>query len=575
MTKKLIITRVSKSFDPLGQEVLGPWCFVGSEDIYPEWENLEFVDAFTDIKQLETEETNCRKLSAVLCTKFGKKLNEKHNKSYSFSFWRLILISWILSSVQGLWTRYRHIERFVEKKKGQTFEVLLAPKSVPEKFTGFLEFQHCQRRSPRFDFWLSSMVLRSIAPENWVLVEPDPKLGWECFIDIPEAKPLRTLEQRSILGALARSLMGRLRFDFVPGTSFSKIPLSLFLSLMPKRADSETNYSFPDETIVQEFPEIFIDLLNTFLEQTIPAAYGVGFKELDNKALKKNYTARRIFIGNYMPTNELRRFEAAHAMERGEKLVSVQHGGGYGIARNNSWVAELEYPLHAFFSWGWLKHGDYRGNFIPLPSPWLSRYENKHKELNNNILMPGTKTDLGDVRPFGPRPKDWISYRKDKLQFIEKLEGSLQDNLFYYPYNRGTTDLLEETYIREKGGQVKLAGSGLNRDMLRCRLLVLDHPGTTLHLSMAANVPTICFWNPKTFYTSEDAERFFNLFREEGILFSSPKAAAEAANKNWNNINCWWESDRVQSVRREWCKSHSRTSKVWWWYWARELFALR
>ena len=79
MTKKLIITRVSKSFDPLGQEVLGPWCFVGSEDIYPEWENLEFVDAFTDIKQLETEETNCRKLSAVFCTKFGKKLNEKHN----------------------------------------------------------------------------------------------------------------------------------------------------------------------------------------------------------------------------------------------------------------------------------------------------------------------------------------------------------------------------------------------------------------------------------------------------------------------------------------------------------------
>ena len=52
----------------------------------------EFVDAFTDIKQLETEETNCRKLSAVLCTKFGEKLNKQHNKSYSFSFWRLILI---------------------------------------------------------------------------------------------------------------------------------------------------------------------------------------------------------------------------------------------------------------------------------------------------------------------------------------------------------------------------------------------------------------------------------------------------------------------------------------------------
>ena len=52
-------------------------------------------------------------------------------------------------------------------------------------------------------------------------------------------------------------------------------------------------------------------------------------------------------------------------------------------------------------------------------------------------------------------------------------------------------------------------------------------PGHYVALKYGNQCTHYLFLNPKTFYASADAERFFNLFRDEGILFSSPKTAAE------------------------------------------------
>ena len=145
---------------------------------------------------------------------------------------------------------------------------------------------------------------------------------------------------------------------------------------------------------------------------------------IDDKEKSKNLKVSpgRILVDNFMPSSEEKRLKYARALDGGEKFISVQHGSGYGTTLFDCWSAEFEYPFHAFFTWGWKTHGNLRGNFFPLPSPFLGRVKNKHKERNNTIVMAGTKIDLRDSRLIGPRPIQWLKYRESKKDFINSLD---------------------------------------------------------------------------------------------------------------------------------------------------------
>lgn len=575
MYNRLIISQIDRTFDPEVDVPLGPWCFIGAEKIYPSWVDLDFVDVFRSAEDLDEAEIKCRRLAVFLISKWTTSLNQKHKVNYSSTYWRFVLISWMLSSVQGLWNRYKHIDTFIDKYAGHSLEVELAPATVPQKFSGFIEFQHHQRRSCKFDCWVSSLIIRKLAPNTWTIMEPNRGRGWESLDHIPAAPPIKFLEKKSAMGTFSRKLFGRLRVDSVPGTKISKLFFSLLLRIIPEKGIGKNQYVFPTENVSEEFPPKFIEVLDFFLESTLPDSYGSSFLTLDKKALKKEFSTGRIFIGNNMPHSEVKRLELAHALERGEKLISVQHGSGYGVSRNLSWAAEFEYLFYAFLTWGWTEHGTYSGNFIPLPSPLLSKYRNKHKEKNTSLIMVATKIDLRDVRPFAGRALDWIAYRSMKLDFIEGLDLAPKNNLVYYAYTRGNMDLDDVNFLDTKLKGLRVVSKGLNKDMINCRLLLLDHPGTTLHISLAANVPTVCYWNPDSFHFAAQAEPYFELLRQCNMLFNGPVAAAEHINKVWPNIDSWWLSDDVQNARESWSNNFARTDRFWWWAWIKALVKLQ
>ena len=191
--------------------------------------------------------------------------------------------------------------------------------------------------------------------------------------------------------------------------------------------------------------------------------------------------------------------------------------------------------------------------------------------------MVATKMDnLRDIKVFeNLRPLDWIAYRSMKLDFIEGLDLAPKNNLIYYAYTRGNMDLDDVNFLDTKLKGLRVVPKGLNKDMINCRLLLLDHPGTTLHISLAANVPTVCYWNPDSFYIAAQAEPYFELLRQCNMLFNDPIAAAEHINKIWPNIDSWWLSDDVQNAREAWSNNFARTDRFWWWAWIKALVKLQ
>lgn len=149
-----------------------------------------------------------------------------------------------------------------------------------------------------------------------------------------------------------------------------------------RRLNGGVYFSLIDDNIRDLFPQTFLAGLDAYLKATLPMSYGERYLKLEEKAKQENTYPGRIFVGNFMPSDEQRRLEFTHAVEAGEKFVSSQHGAGYGTARYSSLAAEFEYVYHAFLTWGRKAHDDFRGKFFPVSSPHLSKIKDAHREQN-------------------------------------------------------------------------------------------------------------------------------------------------------------------------------------------------
>ncbi len=566
-SRRLFISKVDSTFNPNADIAFGPWCFIGAEDIYSEWETIEFIDPFIEHKKLVEAERLSRRLADRLVPVWAVRLNERHGIDRSFDFWRFTLILWLLVSIQALWTRYRHAEKFIEKHGDQNLSVNLTDGGPPVRSQGFMDFQHQLRRNPQFEEWISSLVIRELAPDNWNLNTLDTAT--------PDSQPeLVSNERKSRLGAVVRKVFGRLPFDSAAGVKFAKIPFSIYLSMLPNKGRGAHHYNFDDATVLDAFPARFLDLLDRFLMATLPSDYDENFGDIYAEVMTATTKSGKIYIGGFMPSDERRRLELANAVDKGEKLVATQHGAGYGTSELLTWGVALEYPYHAMITWGWTEQSDFQGRFIRLPSPLLGRLRNKHREKNSRLIMPATKIDFRGTRLIEGRPQHMLQYRRDKITFIELLDTAPRRELVYYPYKRGKMDLEDETFLKRHINGLNLATGDLVADMLDCRLLVLDNGGTTLNLAMAANLPLVCYWNPDAWTYASQAQPYFDRLRKCGILHDTPAEAAAHINAHWNDIASWWRSETVQTAHKEWCKRYAYSKRFWWIDWMRALAAL-
>ena len=114
----------------------------------------------------------------------------------------------------------------------------------------------------------------------------------------------------------------------------------------------------------------------------------------------------------------------------------------------------------------------------------------------------------------------------------------------------------------------------LHTQTMKSKLLILNQPGTTFHIAMATNIPTICFWDPDFYKIDEYAKTYFDALFDVGIIFDNPIDASKKANKIWNDVNSWWQNPALQKVRSNWVWNYARTNNRWRREWIKTIWDL-
>ncbi|MDC0189688.1 LIC12162 family protein [Rhodospirillales bacterium] len=556
MINRLFLGPVDENFDFQMDVAAGPWCFIGRETTHPGWEDLDFVEPFDTPDKLVDADRMAAALVDTLAGNWAERLNTLHKIDRPVAFWYRYLLLWLSLGTTALWARWRNFEELVRRHGQKSLTVYVATDLGRREFADLTDFMQSLNFDPIVQFEIDSMIARSLAPPDWNLVESTSPLVHRTS---PSA-PIRGDETGSPVAVRMQKIIPRLPFDHLPGIRVAKLPLSLFVAMLPRSRVELPDYR-PSADKLADFSADFLALLDSVLTNMVPDTIGgANFCELDRVASSIRYFPGRLYIANTRSVIDRQRLIVAHALIAGERLVSIQHGGWDGTGGTIPWSRPTYAPDHAHLTWGWECQADLPVRGIPYLAPALAAFRNQHRQIRRELIFVGARIAVHGMRfDCVPRPREVIAYRKQKVRFFKELNPEIMSDTIYRPKPQGLSDLEDEAYVLRHIPDLPILAGDLNARMTSCRLVVLDHPGTALHFALAANIPVVCFWNWPDWALCKEAQPYFEALHEAGVLYTDAEAAAEHINSTWEDIPRWWSSRPVQGAVVAWRQRYART----------------
>lgn len=546
--KKLWLARIDDTFNPQKDILMGPWCLLGNEHYLNDYQKLNIIpDPFQTPEKLSYHEKITSDFALSFMPKLSDLLNDINKSSYSEKFWHTIAFNWLLHLVASTWEKQLRVNYILKKYNNDSIEISLIKNNISIEFKDTKSFYYDGIMGKKYNEWIYSYLLKNSLPNSW-------QTEWK---DGGRIKPVE-INNMKIKHKLAFSFSRWIPFSRILGIGkFESIIWTFLIRFKKIQKSVETHIQENKENLDSQIINLnWIELIN----RTLPENYkNIGPNTFKLKTLNK----RIYFIGSFPLFDEKLKLRIAKKVEKDTHIITTQHGGHYGTAKVFPIAPYLEYNQYAFFSWGWKNQDDYNGNIIALPSPFLSK--KKHVPQGNKIIFVSMGSKPIPTRIYAhPQPMQQIDIIHNRLNFLRTIKVEIRKNLLYKPYFY-SDKFFEDPglLLKEEFPNLKILNGKLHEKLLKCKLLILDHPGTTLNIALAANIPTICLWNPDAWRMCRQAEPYFKDLIKAGILFSNPIKAAKRVNDIFNDAQGWWNQEEIQIARKNWTWQFARTSKNW------------
>lgn len=578
---------------------LGPWCFLGSSEREELLDEYDFTKIFSGPNEIKVAADYILEYSLRLVSELAGELNRIHGRSYSVAYWHTLLMPWLLTVVQAYYERYKHLTRVIEEGGG--YIVMLMDTTILPKINGtreYIKFNY----TPEGNHYIFSVFLEKLLPVGWDVNPGVFRLDVnDPGLTDPGIKKSRDL--RRIISRELSLMMSRLSGIYIEGISgmgfFDKMFLS-FGGMLQRRGKRKELLPLPlhrkEDNLVGDCPgkekrcmrfshdvrkNTFEEVVAEQLPKLLPVIFFEEYFEKEKNAVtfirKMSGKVTKFVIGPLLGGYDPMKFIVAMHKEKGGRVYISQHGACYGTSLAFPFMAGIEYlNSDGFITWGWREHSNYPVKTIPLSSPMLSKVAGKvAKKDNGKIVLVGTLVRVfSDRMASNPQPCQCTSFRKSKVEFVENLPLSIRNNFYYRPYPSEVAGLMDEGYMKRAVPGIQILKGSLGAFLPSARCVVLDHPGTTLNITIAMNVPTVLFWDKEQWAMCSQAEAVFQHLREVDILHDTPKSAAIFVEENWHTLKLWWQSKKVQESRRYFCEHYARFNEKWRQEWISSLFGI-
>lgn len=580
---RLFTGLITDDFDSSKDLVMGPWCFQNKEE-GEKW-NIDRVKFENTFPPLEMEKY--AKLNYDLAYYFIQKnylsWNEKHALNVSVRYWELLLGDIIIHLLSLLLHRYFSIEKIIRKEKNNNLEVYILNFRDSFIFNSFNDFVHEGLQGQEVNAWVVARLIQRKKISQWKIIsyELDGEQKKEKFNEtrFTEVHSVQTERQvnfkakvRSFILMTLKKSKFRLRvFDVYGLSRVNRWILSAVLFFK-----KGSGFKLHDNLFTKEHKDMLEVLdIDYFFEKIVIRDIEKIKKDFTILLKNAEFQKRGIFIvgPDNLISNNIYFTKILVEYELGSQIISTQHGAGYGVTKISPYLTMAEYDLGAFITWGWKNIASSNSKFIALPSPYLNSFSKWQYNEKIKVVLVGALSRLFLFKLYTSYTgfeEGIIEYRFMKSKFISNLNEKLLNNFYYKPYSNNKSSLRDRDYFTSHFKDLKILEGHLHTHFKEVSLIILDHPGTTLNIAMAMNMPVICFWKKDDWLMDENAQPYFDELEKAGILFYDPILAAEKVNEVYESVVEWWSSKPVQTTRKKWADRYALTSRFWLlkWIWA-------
>jgi len=572
----LATTALSEFWDLYGRLLfLGPWCT--RHDQQDQWAHRDYLflpNPWDDRERLWQAAFYCQGVHDHLLGELSLWLNKVHQVNFGRRYWQILLSPWLSGFVDVFFDRYVHVnEAFSFCPELQTW--LLDER---EYFTPWdnVEFTALQT-GDIYNLQLYSQIITSISH------------------DFPMRKPLRSFVEpqqptrKTPLGWLKGALRklepliietGFLSKDVVLLKGNLSKRVQLRLALTPGFRGSFLYQHFPPGRVDHQHParrelaavtataDPFVRMLVQALPRNFPGLYLEGYQS-SRKLILDRYGSRNLpkLLLNWgdLRFHEYGKFLAGEMVERGGGIVDFQHGAGYGFSRLIGVERHTRQVSDKFYTWGWAGQEN-DPKLVDLPGAKLSLKSRQPGTSSRHrmIMVVGTIYPRFLYRfqsyPLGTQ---WLRYIQAIMEFIEAVGPPRQGVLSYRGWVNYGWGISEQ--VKERFPQVAVDhhDHSFRYQMNKSRVVVFDHLGTTFLETMAANVPSIIFFDRRHWGLRSEAQPYLDLLHRAGIFHDTPQSAARQVVRVYDHIDSWWFCRSVQDARKEFVDHFALNSPDW------------
>jgi putative transferase (TIGR04331 family) len=507
----------------------------------------------------------------------GQYLNGQHGISYGTRAWRALIGPWLWHFVHIIWDRHAHLaDALASDPDLRTCGVEPGAVRVSE---GTLDLIALATDDP-YNLQLCSDLLRAMGhtfPVRDLACPPPPRK----YAALAPSLTRRVGRTAGRLLAAVRPPMGALLDMYMPSAAAWQIGVASGLRAWPAYLSDDDWLHLPGVERSSARAGLGTLIASTdpgrLVVSLLPAHFPALYLEAFDAA-RRDVLAREIalppvtvsLIGWFY--NERFKFMAAESVSRGGRLVAAQHGGGYGILRYGSAERHERAVSDCFLAWGWANGATPGCRNAPNPKISALRVRASRRPspapdaplLFVPVGYPRYQYRFHSM-PIGSQLAEYYDWQQ---RFFENVPPIVRSAIRYREYPQ---DFGHHAWKRLEARYSELARdrhSTFHEALETARVVIIDNCSTTSLEALAANVPTILFWDPARWEIREDAEPLFDALAEAGVFWRTPEDAAQHLTAIWERPLDWWRADRVQRARAAFVDRFAIGSRDWAASWA-------
>jgi putative transferase (TIGR04331 family) len=244
-------------------------------------------------------------------------------------------------------------------------------------------------------------------------------------------------------------------------------------------------------------------------------------------------------------------------VDQGTPYYVGQHGNCYGVSKFLSPSIE-ERTSSKFLTWGWENENSAPLFVLKNPNPKQRKSTGNRKKLlivecpqDPNVLFWDTKAE-------------YFRVANDQKILILNLEKTIKEQTLIRLHHQNRHD--DDPFVQKMRPEIELAQFNFGDVNIKplieeSKLVVHGYDSTGILETLSADIPTIAVWRNGIDHVLPWARPIYESMFEAELFFNDPTLAAQKINEVWPEIDLWWRSVEIQTLRHKFCYHFARQSK--------------